>query len=1109
MLSYNHYKLIEDLNKKLFLYKNTYVEEKEYFFNDSKMYDIALKLKNNSKSNNSFSYEDIIPISSELWKLLLKSNNCYTEVFKEWLEIVKNNFKYLDNIKVQFEDDISKSIFLDEALNYILNAKELIQTWEDNYKQLLRESRMYDSFLQNSEITIPKELKQVEEDKTLINAFYWWNQRNNSNILFINSFSLYGNLIFFIIKHDTFLENKEKSFFRTNKLLNNCLERPYLAGILLSKTFFYNELILFYLSRRETLFIGVSFIMENNNLPNIQTNTTDYMIQWREILFNQTLDICFLHFESENNLDKKETSNILSELIKLIIIEESHKQFSYLPKILNYIEKTQVKFQNNSQKSLLRVVLSEFVECIINIKFNSINRLELPYDKINLLLWLLSKVYEESFEIDTNHNIEELQLKIIDEIINLYRNNILKAIDFIGLRVNKRIFDIDWTIFLKLATEEQKKNILDMEKIFKVQDLKKDDKYYNKLNTIRVHVSFLLSLNQNSTNQDKDYIEKSIISIIKKFGNKKYYYKDIFQSFLEKDNYRLFDTLVQSVNFFNATNKLNFYENILDKISFSNILQIYTNSTSSEIKKLVLDKLNKYIVSIDDFELIPEMIETIAISINNNELKEFTIPILDILEHNQKGGYFSNIYNELKYKKEILDIFHQKITIESKIEKINKVKIPIDTNKSIIKYGVNKSQINIYRDFIIALLYIENNPEQTYKILKELLCRDKQPIYVINLLNTRYRIIEKESIEDNNILVEKYKLAIKEWENYKELISNYQLDKYDYILILEGYQIINDKDKFLIYWNEMPKYLQYDLEIVSIRCKYLQKQDLVNQAIKYLDEILELNNDINSNKKNELLILKKSLNEDIEIKYIKKMNINVNQSYEPLSKDNIKDHWLQIKNLPDEQHAHVFSRENNVNLKDFILDINKQIAFELLERNKNLKRANSGKLEIENIINDWVASLFKQRMNYLDWQVDNQSRGGSSANGKDAGERDIIVKNQSGDILFLLEAFRLFSNDTNTISKHMDKIDGYNATGCPILIFFVYCDNNNFKELCNNYKNYLEKKDYQGFDKNNLDMKSKFNEIELKEANIKIFSEVRMKNTKNIDIFHVLCDFKI
>ena len=111
---------------------------------------------------------------------------------------------------------------------------------------------------------------------------------------------------------------------------------------------------------------------------------------------------------------------------------------------MNYIEKTQVKFQNNSQKSLLRVILSDFIDYIINIDFNVINYLELPYDKINLLLWLLSKVYEESFEIDTNHNIEELQLKIIDEIINLYKNTILKAIDSIGLRINKRIFDIEY-----------------------------------------------------------------------------------------------------------------------------------------------------------------------------------------------------------------------------------------------------------------------------------------------------------------------------------------------------------------------------------------------------------------------------------------------------------------------------------------------------------------------------------------------------------------------------------------------------------------------------------------------------------------------------------------
>ena len=76
--------------------------------------------------------------------------------------------------------------------------------------------------------------------------------------------------------------------------------------------------------------------------------------------------------------------------------------------------------------------------------------------------------------------------------------------------------------------------------------------------------------------------------------------------------------------------------------------------------------------------------------------------------------------------------------------------------------------------------------------------------------------------------------------------------------------------------------------------------------------------------KNELLILKKSLNEDIEIKYIKneyKCKIKVMNLYLKI----YKDHWLQIK-IYQMNNMLMYSLENNVNLKDFILDINKQIA---------------------------------------------------------------------------------------------------------------------------------------------------------------------------------------
>ena len=138
--------------------------------------------------------------------------------------------------------------------------------------------------------------------------------------------------------------------------------------------------------------------------------------------------------------------------------------------------------------------------------------------------------------------------------------------------------------------------------------------------------------------------------------------------------------------------------------------------------------------------------------------KEFSTSsktILDILEHNQKGGYFSNIYNELKYKKEILDIFHQKITIESKIEKINKVKIPIDTNKSIIKYPY----VNI--DVVSNDVVSNNNKTYTFRIY---VCDKNEPYIAYNkcelILDTLLN-----SLEVNNYKTNYFTLSFKDMIN--------------------------------------------------------------------------------------------------------------------------------------------------------------------------------------------------------------------------------------------------------------------------------------------------------------------------------------------------------
>jgi len=186
------------------------------------------------------------------------------------------------------------------------------------------------------------------------------------------------------------------------------------------------------------------------------------------------------------------------------------------------------------------------------------------------------------------------------------------------------------------------------------------------------------------------------------------------------------------------------------------------------------------------------------------------------------------------------------------------------------------------------------------------------------------------------------------------------------------------------------------------------------------------------------------------------------------------------------------------------------ISTELLNRKINIKRQKEKNktLEIEDIINDWVTSLLEQRMNFLNWTVKDQTRGGKSSKGKNPGEKDLEVYNAQKNKLFLFEAFRLFSLETTNIKEHINKLDGYNADGCQTLIVMAYTDVNDFVTLCNNYEKLLTTMDYKGFDKLNSLTNHTFTILESKSTTIKIFQEVRYKNNIEVHIYHFLLDFK-
>ena len=177
------------------------------------------------------------------------------------------------------------------------------------------------------------------------------------------------------------------------------------------------------------------------------------------------------------------------------------------------------------------------------------------------------------------------------------------------------------------------------------------------------------------------------------------------------------------------------------------------------------------------------------------------------------------------------------------------------------------------------------------------------------------------------------------------------------------------------------------------------------------------------------------------------------------------------------------------------------ISVELLTRKKNLERVNeNNSLEYEDIINDWVESLLLQRKLFLGWDVLGQSRGGVSGSKEGVGERDLVVKNSKNKNLFLFEAFKRGKENA-----HLDKLDGYNASGCKLILVFVYTKEKDFFNYSENYKEKISKMNYKGFDEKTLPLN--IIKVDSESSKIHLYKDIRQKNKDNTIIYHYLLDF--
>lgn len=151
----------------------------------------------------------------------------------------------------------------------------------------------------------------------------------------------------------------------------------------------------------------------------------------------------------------------------------------------------------------------------------------------------------------------------------------------------------------------------------------------------------------------------------------------------------------------------------------------------------------------------------------------------------------------------------------------------------------------------------------------------------------------------------------------------------------------------------------------------------------------------------------------------------------------------------------------------------------------------------ENDRNTYLKDLLSRNKQY---QVFDQTLNGLSANTKNAGELDLLVKDSKLHPFSIIEALTLKCVKKQYLAEHINKIYNYDTWGLPYNYLVVYAETDKFESFCIRYKDYITKYEYP------------FPLLEVKErtvyTEIRVMDTVLLRNGKKTIITHIVISIK-
>jgi hypothetical protein len=1072
-------------------------------------------------------YDDVYGVGTYLWPLLQELHDSSDAAFANYAS--RMHLVHGDDGVFHIEHEDSET-YLQAALNYILADSTLDQNWKEcsldiallhhrigsmiesaqrlNSSTSGQETASYRDALDVSALKYYTNHEQNQEHWTLLEKIEWWNQPGYYRTDDLAT----AHLAWTIIRSERNLYSSASSFPLTRKLIEKSADSPRLVGILFSDNS-HPAYQCYLLSEHTTSHIGLISIYRNLQ-PTARpiSKKVDYERKWQDIVWTQALEIYIQSFNVW--LDDTTRSACIANTCEMVAWVTSH-EFGYnsrhktisetrLPSLKHVLEALECRVQNGPRE---RLIIDNLTLVLETIRARLLARAKdgvSPLGEWLMLFWCLE------WSKDHANQRNELDLQKISQIlISSYQIVIEErttgkcnsADDPLVLE------EFDWSKIFRIASRGDKARLIHLldnsETAERSEDTKKQrDLVYG----ARTHLRLLISFLQAATDErDREDLLDAMTLIIKRLGFTRKSSLGSFDYIHDKSDrspVHLWPTICDTANELKPAEFKRFTKALSEcNAPMSALLTLLEKTAPYDYKAQILDILAERNLETEKPTWMPEVLDVIVKATNSGNAEIATYYLGFAKKHAHET--FKNRVDELSAKIDLKNIYgNNGIDKSKKAEELIKYQVESD-DKQVLK------EVQDFKTHLISLINIELD---STKALNGFIRSLETAPSIQSATGVIRTVLEwPEPTQPPAPLEAYFQMWMDTYDNLRPSGTKLQLSDIDLNYILQLCLKVSRLDVFADFWERASSQQRMSYELAPVRVEYLKVTHRRADAEKYLEHLTEIHQGAPQSIFSDLSQLRKSLDENGSMLPARVTQPSMAEIIS--SQEQLRTIWLNILDRNGYDHSQIFFGPRG-STDDFLNHIMEQVGCELLTRVGNLQRKKEGdtkttpiSIDEENMINDWLTSLVRQRMHFAGWTVYEQARVGYSGSGKSVGETDGLIIDNKKNTIGLIEAFRLGEKlNKATTKEHLDKLVRYNALGMSPIFVIAYTASSDFDELSLSYREYVESIDYHGFDTRGTleELESPFTR-----GRTRYYKESRKLNNKDISIFHHLLDFKM